>query len=261
MEVREFGLWQVLAKRPPPWQRSVSGSGQGAFVGECGRHFMFGAAGRRGTSQVIRIFIADNQAVVREGIKRIIDPITDIRVVGEAQIDANLSTEIDTDATDVVILDISIPGGNGLEVLQEFKQAQPWLPVLVFSGYPEHHHAIRAFKAGAKGYLSKDCRPEELVCAIRKVAQGGCYASPSLAEHLILSMTQEAEQPLHARLSNREYQVLCMLASGKTVSAIGEELALSVKTISTYRSRLLEKLQMRTTAELIHYAIQHRLVE
>lgn len=210
---------------------------------------------------MIRIFIADNQAVVREGIKRIIGNVTDMRVVGEAPIGPDLSSQIDTDATDLVILDISMPGGNGLEVLQEFKQAQPWLPVLVFSGYPEHHHAIRAFKAGAKGYLSKDCPLEELICAIRKVAQDGCYASPALAEHLILSMAQEAEQPLHARLSNREYQVLCMLASGKTVSAIGEELALSVKTISTYRSRLLEKLQMRTTAELIHYAIQHRLVE
>ncbi|ETX05367.1 response regulator [Candidatus Entotheonella palauensis] len=210
---------------------------------------------------MIRIFIADNQAVVREGIKRIIDDVADMLVVGEAQTDQDLSAQIDTDAVDLVILDISIPSGNGLELLQELKQAQPWLPVLVFSGHPEHHHAMRAFKAGAKGYLTKDSPPEELVCAIRKVAQGGCYASPALAEHLILSMAQEAEQPLHARLSNREYQVLCMLASGKTVSAIGEELALSVKTISTYRSRLLEKLQMRTTAELIHYAIQHRLVE
>jgi len=210
---------------------------------------------------VIRIFIADNQAVVREGIKHIIDDVVDMLVVGEAQINQDLLAQIDTDATDVVILDISMPGGNGLEMLQELKQAQPWLPVLVFSGQPEHHHAIRTFKAGAKGYLTKDCPPEELVGAIRKVAQGGCYASPLVAEHLILSMAEEAQEPLHARLSNREYQVLRMLASGQTVSAIGEELALSVKTISTYRSRLLEKLHMRTTAELIHYAIQHRLVE
>ncbi len=146
-------------------------------------------------------------------------------------------------------------------MLQEFKQAQSPVPVLVFSGHAEHHYAVRAFRAGTRGYLTKDCDPEELLQAIRKVAQGGCYASPSLAEHLILSMAQEGEQPLHARLSNREYQVLCLLASGKTISAIGEELALSVKTISTYRSRLLEKLQMRTTAELIHYAIQQGLVE
>ncbi len=210
---------------------------------------------------MICIFIADNQAVVREGIKRLVSEVDDICVVGEAQTDQDLSARIDTQSAGLVILDISMPGGNGLEVLQELKQTHPWMPVLVFSGHPEHHHAMRAFKAGAKGYLTKDRPPEELVCAIRKVAQGGCYASPALAEHLILSMAQEAEQPLHARLSNREYQVLCMLASGKTVSSIGEELALSVKTISTYRSRLLEKLQMRTTAELIHYAIQHRLVE
>jgi DNA-binding NarL/FixJ family response regulator len=210
---------------------------------------------------MIRIFIADNQAVVREGIKHILSDVADMLVVGEGQIDQGLSTQIATVATDLVILDISMSGGNGLEMLQDLKQTQAWPPVLVFSGHPEHHYALRAFKAGAKGYLTKECPPEELVCAIRKVAQGGCYASPALAEHVILSMAQEVEQPLHMRLSNREYQVLCMLASGKTVSAIGEELALSVKTISTYRSRLLEKLQMRTTAELIHYAIQHRLVE
>lgn len=222
---------------------------------------MPGGAGIRGTSKVIRIFIADNQAVVREGIKRIIADTVDVRVVGEGKTDQELAAQVHAQSADLVVLDISMPGGNGLEVLQELKHAQPWIPILVFSGHPEHHHAVRAFKAGAKGYLTKDSPPEELLCAIRKVAQGGCYASPSLAEHLILSMAQEAEEPLHTRLSNREYQVLCMLASGKTVSAIGEDLALSVKTISTYRSRLLEKLQMRTTAELIHYAIQQRLVE
>jgi DNA-binding NarL/FixJ family response regulator len=212
--------------------------------------------------KVIRIFIVDNQAVVREGIKSILADVPDMFVVGEAQSDQGLSNQIATGATDLVIFDIAMPGGNkGLEILQEVKQAHPWLPVLVFSGHAEHHYAMRAFKAGAKGYLTKTCRPEELVCAIQKVAQGGCYASEALAEQLILSMAQEVEQPLHARLSNREYQVLCMLASGKTVTSIGDELDLSVKTISTYRSRLLEKLQMRTTAELIHYAIQHRLVE
>jgi DNA-binding NarL/FixJ family response regulator len=210
---------------------------------------------------MIRVFIADNQVVVREGIKRILGDVADMLVVGEAQLDQTLSTRIDTAAADLVILDMPMSGGNGLEILQDLKQTQGSRPVLVFSRHPEPHHAMRAFKAGATGYLTKDCRPEELICAIRKVAQGGCYASPAVAEHLILSMAQEAEQPLHARLSNREYEVLCMLASGKTVSAIGVELDLSVKTISTYRSRLLEKLQMRTTAELIHYALQHRLVE
>jgi two-component system, NarL family, invasion response regulator UvrY len=181
--------------------------------------------------------------------------------VGEAKAGQDIVAQVNAQPVDVVILDISMSGGNGLEVLQELKQAQPWVPVLVFSSHPEHHYAVRAFQAGAKGYLTKDSQPEELLQALRKVAQGGCYASSALAEHLILSMTQEAEQPLHARLSNREYQVLCLLASGKTVSAIGEELALSVKTISTYRGRLLEKLQMRTTAELIHYAIRQRLVD
>jgi DNA-binding NarL/FixJ family response regulator len=209
----------------------------------------------------MRIFVADDQVVVREGIKRIIADTSDMLVVGEAKPGQDIVAQVNTQPVDVVILDISMPGGNGLDVLQELKQTQPWAPVLVFSSYPEHHYALRAFKAGAKGYLTKDSQPEELLRALRKVAQGGCYASPALAEHLILSMAQEAEQPLHARLSNREYQVLCLLASGKTVSTIGEELALSVKTISTYRGRLLEKLQMRTTAELIHYAIHQHLVE
>jgi len=209
----------------------------------------------------MRIFVADDQVVVREGIKRIIADTSDMLVVGEAKAGQDMVAQANAQPVDVVILDISMSGGNGLEVLQELKQVQPWVPVLVFSSHPEHHYAVRAFKAGAKGYLTKDSQPEELLQALRKVAQGGCYASSALAEHLILSMTQEAEQPLHARLSNREYQVLCLLASGKTVSAIGEELALSVKTISTYRGRLLEKLQMRTTAELIHYAIRQRLVD
>ena len=209
----------------------------------------------------MRIFVADDQVVVREGIKRIIADTSDMVVVGEAKASPDIVSQVNAQPVDVVILDVSLPGGNGLEVLQELKQTQPWVPVLVFSSHPEYHYAVRAFKAGAKGYLTKDSQPEELLQALRKVAQGGCYASPALAEQLILSMAQEAEQPLHARLSNREYQVLCLLASGKTVSAIGEELALSVKTISTYRGRLLEKLQMRTTAELIHYAIQQRLVE
>jgi DNA-binding NarL/FixJ family response regulator len=209
----------------------------------------------------MRIFVADDQVVVREGIKRIIADTSDMLVVGEAKAVQDIVAQVTAQPVDVVILDISLPGGNGLELLQELKQARPWVPVLVFSGYPEQHYALRAFKAGAKGYLTKDSQPEELLRALRKVVQGGCYASPALAEHLILAMAQETEQPLHARLSNREYQVLCLLASGKTVSAIGEELALSVKTISTYRGRLLEKLQMRTTAELIHYAIQQRLVE
>jgi two-component system, NarL family, invasion response regulator UvrY len=209
----------------------------------------------------MRIFVADDQVVVREGIKRIIADTSDMVVVGEAKASQDIVAQVNAQPVDVVILDVSLPGGNGLEVLQDLKQAQSWVPVLVFSSHLEYHYAVRAFKAGAKGYLTKDSQPEELLQALRKVAQGGCYASPALAEHLILSMAQEAEQPLHARLSNREYQVLCLLASGKTVSAIGEELALSVKTISTYRGRLLEKLQMRTTAELIHYAIQQRLVE
>jgi DNA-binding NarL/FixJ family response regulator len=162
---------------------------------------------------------------------------------------------------DVVLLDISMPGRSGLEILQQLKRAHPALPVLVFSVHPENQYALRAFKAGASGYLTKDSIPEELVTAIRKVVRGGRYVSPSLAEHLVLEVTTGADKPPHASLSDREYQVLCLLASGKTVTEIAKELALSVKTVSTHRSRILAKMRMKTNAELMHYAIRHRLVE
>jgi len=208
---------------------------------------------------VIRIFIADDQIVVREGIKRIIDDVADICVVGEGGVGQEMSNQVGMQPVDVLIVDPPVTGG-GLESLKDLRQVQPWLAILVFSVHAEHYFAMRAFKAGAKGYLVKNSHPDELLQAIRKVAERGCYASPEVAEHLIRSMTEEVAQPLHVQLSDREYQVLILLASGKTISAIGEELALSVKTISTYRSRILEKLHMHTTAELIHYAFQQGLV-
>jgi two-component system, NarL family, invasion response regulator UvrY len=209
--------------------------------------------------QVIRIFIADDQIVVREGIKRIIADAADMCVVGEGRVDDEISARVSVQPVDVLVVDPPVIG-DSLERLKVLHQLQPWLAILAFSMHIEHYFAIRVFKAGAKGYLVKNSQPEELLQAIRKVAEGGRYASPVLAEHLIRSIAEEVSQPLHVQLSNREYQVLLLLASGKTVSAIGEELDLSVKTISTYRSRLLEKLHVHTTAELIHYAFQQGLV-
>jgi two-component system invasion response regulator UvrY len=210
---------------------------------------------------MIRILVADDHAVVREGVKRILSETADLVIAGEAGHGQEVLAKVATEPWDVVLLDISMPGRNGLEVLQQLRHLCPALPVLVFSMHPENQYAVRAFRAGAAGYLTKDSLPEELVTAIRKIVQGGRYVSASLAEYLVTEIGHDATTPLHAVLSDREYQVLCMLASGKTATEIARELSLSVKTVSTHRSRILEKMHMKTNAELIHYAIHHRLVD
>lgn len=208
---------------------------------------------------MIRTLIADDHEVVRQGVKRIIEDTPDLWVTGEAENEQAVIEQLSTQTWDIVLLDISMPGRGGLEVLQYIKQTHARLPVLMFSMHPVEQYAVRAFKAGAAGYLSKDCIAEELVGAIRKVARGGRYISPSVSEHLALEVTRDSDQPLHQSLSNREFQVLCLFGAGKTATEIAETLCLSVKTISTYRSRILEKMCLNTTAELIRYAIQHQL--
>jgi two-component system invasion response regulator UvrY len=210
---------------------------------------------------MIRVLVVDDHSVVREGIKRILADTRDLCVAGEASNGQELLAKVSAQACDVVLLDISMPGRNGLEVLHHLKRMHPRMPVLMFSIHPGSQYAVRAFKAGATGYLAKESLPEELVTALRKVVRGRCYISPALAENLILEVTREEDAPLHAHLSDREHQVLCLLATGKTVTEVAEELALSVKTISTYRARILEKMHLRTTAELVHYAIRHQLVD
>ncbi len=162
---------------------------------------------------------------------------------------------------DVILLDISMPGRSGLDVLKELKGQKPKLSVLVLSIHPEEQYAVRVLKAGASGYLTKESAQDELISAIQKVSTGRKYISASLAERLALDLEMDAERPLHESLSDREYQVMCMIASGKTVKKIAEELFLSVKTVSTYRARLLDKMRMKSNAELIHYAIKCRLVD
>ena len=162
---------------------------------------------------------------------------------------------------DIVVLDITMPGRGGLDVLKELKHEHPKLPVLMLSVHSEDQYAVRALKAHASGYLTKDSAPEELLNAIRKILRGGKYVSPSLAEKLAFDLETETEKPLHETLSDREYQVMLMIASGKTVSQIAVELSLSVKTIDTYRTRILEKMKMKTNAELMHYVIKNKLVE
>lgn len=211
---------------------------------------------------MIRVVIADDHAVVRKGLVYILSDEHDMTVVGEASNAQELLAMVRNRRCDVVILDISMPGRSGLDALQELKQEHPHLPVLVLTMYPEDQFAVQAVKKGAAAYMTKESATrEELIRAIRKVVSGGRYISPSLAEQLASHVANETEKPPHEALSNREYQVLCRMAAGKTITEIAADLSLSVNTISTYRARILEKMSMKTTADLIAYAIHHRLLD
>jgi len=209
---------------------------------------------------MIRILVADDHAIVRRGLRQIVADESDMEVVGEAQTTQEILDLARQEEWDVIVLNISMPGRGGFEALKALKQTHSKRPVLVLSMYPEDQFAVRAFRAGAAGYMIKESAPEELVQAIRKVVRGGKYVSPSLAEKLAAELGEDAERPPHEGLSEREYHVLCLLASGKTVTQIAAEMSLSVKTISTYRARLLEKMRMKTNAEVTRYAIEHRLI-
>ncbi|MFN3305968.1 MAG: response regulator [Candidatus Kapaibacteriota bacterium] len=209
---------------------------------------------------MIRIIIADDHAVVRTGLKQIIESDPNLRVTGEASSGFELIEKIQEGNYDVVLLDISMPGKDGLETLKDIKRIKPKLPVLIFTVYPEDQYAVRLLKAGAAGYLNKECEPEELIEAIHRVAMGRKYVSENLAEILAQKIEETSSLPLHESLSDREFQVLCMIASGKTIKQIAEELQLSSNTVSTYRIRILEKMKMKNNAELTHYAIKNGLV-
>lgn len=208
----------------------------------------------------IRLLIGDDHAVVRKGMKQILAETRDIVVADEAGNGREVLEKVQKDDFDMVLLDISMPGRDGLEVLKELKSLRPKLPVLMLSMYPEEQYAVRSLRSGASGYLTKDSAPDELISAIRKVSSGGKYVSASLAEKLAHKLGADMENPLHEALSDREYQVMCMIASGKAVKEIGEELSLSVKTVSTYRSRILNKMRLKGNAELTRYAIDNKLV-
>ena len=210
---------------------------------------------------MIRILIADDHAIVREGLKQIVADTPDMVVAGEAADGPQVLELVRKDDWDVVVLDIAMPGRGGVDILRQLKNEKPGLPVLILSMYPEEQYAVRCLRAGASGYLTKESAPDELVTAVQKVVSGGKYVSSLLAERLAFELEIDTEKPLHEALSDREYQVMCMMASGKTVTEIADNLSLSVKTISTYRSRILEKMDMTSSAELMHYAIKHGLVE
>jgi two-component system, NarL family, invasion response regulator UvrY len=210
---------------------------------------------------MLRILIADDHPVFRRGLKQIIDETSDMLVADEAADGWEALRKGTTGDYDIVLLDISMPFKNGLDVLSQLKSAKPALPVLVVSMHPEEQYAVRALRTGASGYLTKESAPAEMLVAIRKVSGGGKYVSASLAEDLAALLQEDGERLPHEALSNREYQVMRLIASGKTVSESARELSLSVKTVSTYRARILEKLRMKNNAELIRYATRNQLVE
>jgi two-component system invasion response regulator UvrY len=210
---------------------------------------------------VIKIVIADDHPIVRAGLKQILADASDIEVVAEASDGHEILKLIRKGGVDVVLLDISMPGLMGLDALKQMNAENPKLPILVLSMHPEEQYAIRALKAGASGYLTKAAAPEQLIGAIQKVYRGGRYVSATLAEKLALGLKAGSTGLPHENLSDREYQVLCLISSGKTVKEIAEELSLSEKTISTYRARILEKMSMKSNAELAHYGIKNELVD
>ena len=209
----------------------------------------------------IRVMIADDHAIVRQGLRQILSDTEDMEVAGEACNGVEALHLSRSGEWDVVLMDVSMPDRNGIDALKLIKKEHPKLPVLILSMYPEDQYAIRALKAGAAGYLTKQSAPDQLVTAIRQVASGKKYVSASLAIELADAISDDTDRPLHERLSDREYQTLCMIASGKTLTQIAEELNLSVKTVSVYRARLLEKMHLRNNAELTHYGLKYGLVE
>jgi DNA-binding NarL/FixJ family response regulator len=210
---------------------------------------------------VIRLFVADDHAVVRRGLHQVVAETHEMTVAGEAASASEALQRLAEDAYDAVVLDLSLPGGNGLDLLGEIKRRWPRMPVLILTVHSEEQYAVRALRAGAAAYLTKESAPEELQHALRKVVRGGRYVTAAVAERLAFTLGPDADRPLHEGLSDREFQVLRMLASGKAVSQIAEELHLSVKTVSTYRTRVLEKMEMKSNAELTHYAIRNHLVD
>jgi len=209
---------------------------------------------------MIRVLIVDDHAVVREGLKRILEMRGDIAVAAEASSRDETLTKLRSESFDVVVLDLALGRDNGLEVLKHIKSEQPKLPVLILSMQPEEHYASRLLKAGAAGYLSKESAPGELVNAVIKVSSGGRYVSAAIAERLAFEIGSPPTDTPHERLSDREFQVFQMIASGKGLTQIADELGVSVKTVSTHRARILAKLGIKNNAELIHYALKQGLI-
>lgn len=208
----------------------------------------------------MKVLIVDDHAILRQGIRQILEKAVDLAQVGEAGSAAEAMRLVRQQAWDFAILDIALPDRSGIELLKLVRNERPRLPVLMLSMYAEDQYAVRAMRAGAAGYLTKESAPDELASAVRKIAAGGKYITASLAEKLALALDDNADRAPHEQLSDREYQVLVLIASGRSTSEIADELKLSVKTISTYRTRILDKMDMKHNAELTHYAVRNGLI-
>ena len=208
-----------------------------------------------------RILIADDHQIVRAGLKNLLAEYKEFTVAGEAGSGAETVKMVRASEWDLVLLDITMPDMNGVDTLQQIKRSKPDLPVLILSMHPEDQYAVNLLRAGANGYVCKECAPEQLIGAIRTVVAGRRYVSPALGDQLAHDLSGDAQKALHTELSEREFQVFCKLAAGQAVSEIANELFLSVKTVSTYRSRILEKMGMKTNANLTYYAIKHGLIQ
>jgi two-component system, NarL family, invasion response regulator UvrY len=210
---------------------------------------------------MIKVFITDDHLLIREGFKKLLKDEMDIEVAGEAGNAKDAMDFVLKNNIDVLILDINLPDKSGLDLLKELKEFKPDLRVLILSMHPEDRFAMRVLRAGAYGYVTKESAGEELVKAIRKVHDGGKYVSATLAEKLVFEIQSGSDKPVHELLSDREFQVFQMIASGKTLAEIADSLSLAVTTVSTYRARILEKLNLHSNAELIHYAITNKLLD
>ncbi|MFH1069323.1 MAG: response regulator transcription factor [Candidatus Glassbacteria bacterium] len=209
---------------------------------------------------MIKILIADDHPIVRKGLKEILTETSDMFTVEEAENGSEVLGRVEKGNYDVIVLDISMPGISGLDVLKQLKKMKKGVPVLVLSRHPEEQYAVRVIRAGADGYLTKESAPTELASAIQKVARGGKYVSLAMADQLLAYIQEDNEKKPHERLSDREFQVMCLIAAGKTVGEIAGEMALSVNTISTYRMRVLEKMQLRNNAQIMYYAMNEGLL-
>ena len=210
---------------------------------------------------MIKVLIADDHALVREGLKQVIGQHSDIEVTGEAKNGQEALEKVWKEEFDVVLLDISMPGRSGMDILKEIKSAKPKLYVLMLSMHPEKQYAVRALKAGASGYLTKESAPDELIDAIRRVSMGLKYVTISLAEKLAAELGDDQNKPLHEQLSDREFQVMIKIAKGNTVKEIAANIYLSVKTISTYRTRVLEKMNMKNNSDITSYLMENDLID
>ncbi|MDE2310972.1 MAG: response regulator transcription factor [Betaproteobacteria bacterium] len=210
----------------------------------------------------IKVLVADDHALIRKGLKQILDDTSDIRVTGEAETGMQAIAMARDNQYDLALLDITLPDKHGIDVLTQMKLQCPGLPILILSMHPDEQYAMRSIRAGAAGYMNKQSAPSQLVTAIRQVASGRKYISNALAEQLANGLTKDSQQEVsHQILSNREYQTLCLMASGKSLSEMADIMSLSAKTVSVYRARMLEKMGFKNNAEAVRYALNHHLIE